>query len=284
MQTIYKYILGLTALACCPTTQAVAPMDIRFHNETSDTTTITRILVEEAASGLSDGKLMVALAEKFEGKPYVASTLEGAPETLTVNVDEFDCTTFVETVAAMAMTLGEHRTSWIDFAHNLEQLRYRGGRTDGYASRLHYISDWVVDNVHRGNLQEVTDRIANSAYAVKTIDFMSSNADKYPALSDAETLAAVKNTEIGFRMHRFPYIKSGNVAATPLQDGDIVAITTSIKNLDVTHMGIVKIINGKAHLIHASSKAGKVIQDPLPLADYLRRDRGATGIRVIRVK
>lgn len=273
----------MTALTLGAQAQCASPMGVRFHNETADTAAITQMLIETQGTTPSKGATMVEIATRFEGRPYVSGTLEGDPEMLTVNIDEFDCMTFVETVAAMTMTLDEHRTSWIDFIYNLEQLRYRGGRAGDYASRLHYFSDWVVDNTHRGNLREVSDRIGPKAYAVKTLDFMSSNADKYPALKDKAAVAAIRNTEIGYRMHRFPYIKTTDISKAQLRDGDIIAITTSIKNLDVTHTGIVKMMDGVPHLIHASSKAGKVVLDATPLQDYVRHNRTATGIRVVRL-
>lgn len=154
---------------------------------------------------------------------------------------------------------------------------------NGYASRLHYISDWIVDNNHRGNMTEVTDRIGRADHQIKTLDYMSQNRNLYPALKDSATFAKLKNAEIGFRSHRFPYIKTMNIKGAELREGDIVAITTSTKGLDVTHMGVVTLKNGTPHLIHASSKAGKVVEDELPLHEYVRRNRNATGIRVIRI-
>lgn len=67
-----------------------------------------------------------------------------------------------------------------------------------------------------------------------------------------------------------------------LKEGDIVALTTNTPGLDVTHMGIIKMVNGVPHLMHASSKQKKVIIDPLTLADYMRRNR-TQGIRVLRL-
>lgn len=262
-----------------------AQRPVRFNNETADTTIITSTLIELEKLGNEHPQILVAeAAEKFIGRPYSAGTLEGTPEMLTVNVDSFDCTTFVETCLAMALTIENRRSSWHDFVYNLEQIRYRGGNIDGYSSRLHYISDWIVDNSHRGILQEVTDRIARADYMVKTIDYMSSHRDAYKALTDSANFAGIKNAEIGYRSHRFPIIKPQNLKTADIREGDIIAITTSIKGLDVSHIGIATIINGVPHLIHASSKAGKVISDPLPLQEYLRKNRLATGIRVIRIK
>ena len=47
-------------------------------------------------------------------------------------MQRMDCTTFVENVAAMAITISEGRSSWHDMVYNLERLRYRQGHLDGY--------------------------------------------------------------------------------------------------------------------------------------------------------
>lgn len=260
---------------------------VTFHNEVTDTTTITRLLMEASANGLQPGPRVASIGRKLIGTPYQSGTLEGDSETLTVNFEGMDCTTYVETVMALAYTIGENRHSWRDFIYNLERIRYRGGEIADYASRLHYISDWAVDNLRRGNFIEATSRIPSCGYTDKTIDFMSSHRDKYPALADSLQFEKIKNTEAGYRNHRFPFIKKEkltdkNVVAA-LQDGDIVALTTRIAGLDVSHMGIIVKENGIPHLMHASSAAGAVIIDKLPLADYMRRNKNLSGIRVFRL-
>ena len=280
------HLLFLSVFIVCNTTgvKAVNLGEVRFDNEETDTTTITNILIDMEAAGIeTSGQLISYAAKKFIGKPYVAGTLEGPQELLSINTSGLDCTTLVETAVALAMTVESRRTSWRDYMYTLESIRYRGGEMNGYASRLHYISDWIVDNNHRGNMTEVTDRIGRADHQIKTLDYMSQNRNLYPALKDSATFAKLKNAEIGFRSHRFPYIKTMNIKGAELREGDIVAITTSTKGLDVTHMGVVTLKNGTPHLIHASSKAGKVVEDELPLHEYVRRNRNATGIRVIRI-
>ncbi len=262
---------------------AVTPAEVRFHNEEADTSKITQILIELDAMGLDTPEKIVEKAgEMFIGTPYVAGTLECTPEQLTINTDELDCTTFVETALALAMTIESNRTSWRDFINNLEVLRYRNGRVNGYPSRLHYVSEWIVDNSHRGILSEVTDRVGNASAQIKTLDFMSSHRNLYPALADSANFAGIKNVEMGYHSHKYPYIKYTNIGSARLNDGDVVALTTNTKGLDVTHLGIIKIIDGRPHLMHASSKQKKVIVDELPLADYMKRNR-TQGIRVIRL-
>ena len=97
----------------------------------------------------------------------------------------------------------------------------------------------------------------------------------------------MKSVEIGYHNHRFPFISTmllqKKSVRNELKDGDIIALTTSINGLDVSHMGLIAIVNGVPHLMHASMKAMKVIIDPLPLHKYLNNSKSLTGIRVIRL-
>lgn len=281
-----RLIIFIAILAAGLNFSATAQRPTRFHNEAADTTRLTRMLINlsDNSRTLSPQQLVAQAGRMMIDTPYGAGTLEGEPEMVTVNLDSLDCTTFVENAIAMAMTIENHRNSWQDFIYNLETLRYKDGKVDGYPSRLHYISDWIVDNSHRGNLQEVTDRIGKADYTVKTLDFMSSNRNLYPALANDETFSKIKDREIGYRSHRYPAIKPQNVKSADIREGDIIAITTTKKGLDITHLGIAVEVDGEIHLMHASSKAKRVIIDPLTLSEYLRRNRTTAGIRVIRLK
>lgn len=290
MNKAYTYIIFILLLIILPANVLAAdPHEVRWHNEAADTTTITRILVKATDLCASNpNQLVEFIGREFIGTPYKSGTLEGSPEALTVNLEEMDCTTFVETVVALALTVENHRCSWIDFLDMLETIRYRNGYADGYASRLHYISDWVITNTHRGYIKDVTDRIPQSDVQIKTLDFMSRNRSKYPALSDSATFEGIKNMEVGYRSHRFPYIKSARLSSKPiinaLKGGDIVALTTKTNGLDVSHVGILVIEKDGPHLLHASSKEGKVVIDKLPLTEYMRKAHQLTGIRVLRLQ
>lgn len=283
-----KKYLFLAILSAITVMDASALANVRFHDEANDTTRINEILTDAASKRFdTPSERCGYIARKFIGKPYAASTLEQTPELVTVNIDEFDCTTFVETVLAMAYTVGESRTSWRDFVYNLERLRYRGGELGGYSSRLHYVCDWVIDNTHRGNIKDATQIFPKVNHIVRTIDFMSSNRDRYPALADSAEYARIKNVEIGYRSHRFPYIKTidlnGKETKACFIDGDAAALVSSLKNIDVTHMGFIVIENGEPYLLHASSTSGKVEVSEKNLHDYLKRNRTLSGVRVIRL-
>lgn len=284
-----KLILFISALLSFGIANArVHASDVRFHNENQDTTRITEILVE-AEKISNPNERILFIAEKFIDVPYVAHTLENDNgEVLTVNLDELDCTTYVETVLAMAIAAGERRTSWRDYLAALESLRYRGGELNGYPSRLHYMSDWIVDNSHRGNVVEITDRVPDIRSMTKTLDFMSRNADKYTALADSANLQGVKNFEAGYKNHKFSYIPWNIVnnknVKEKLQEGDIVAMLSNVKNLDITHLGIlIKDEKGVPYLLHASMGEGKVTKSKIPLAEYLRKN-SMPGMRIIRIK
>lgn len=280
-----KYIIGIAMAVASFAAYGVAPGDIRWTNEREDTTALTNMLMKAAELHAErPNDLVVPIGKMLLGTPYVAGGIEGEPEMLTVRLDSLDCTTFVETVLAAAKTAYMGRTSWRDFVQTLKEMRYRGGNVNGYGSRLHYFSDWVVENSHRGDLQDVTDRIGKADYLVKTLDFMSRNRSKYAAMKDDASYEAIKNAEVGYRSHRFAYIKPINFKSMALKEGDIIGVVTSLQGLDVTHMGVVTMINGVPHLLHASSAKGRVIVDELPLADYIKRNRKAVGIRVIRIK
>lgn len=288
MKHIFTSILAFS-LALIASAQVSSMPQVRFHNEKEDTARITAILMDAEQQRLkSPGELVAYIGHIFIGTPYVGHTLEGEPELITVNVDELDCTTFVETVAALALTVSERRASWRDFVYNLERLRYRSGKLNGYPSRLHYNSDWAVDNIYRGNIKDVTTLLPRYSTVAKTLDFMTENADKYPALADSANLARMKDVELGFRLHKVPYIKtvdlSNKMIKDELRDGDIVALITKTKNLDASHMGIVVKKDGEPHLLHASYSNGKVEISAVTLADFMKRNHNLLGIRVFRLQ
>ena len=172
--------------------------------------------------------------------------------------------------------------------YNLRRIRYRGGEVNGYPSRLHYIADWAVDNRHRGNFTDVSDAFPKVSYIVRTIDFMSRHADRYPALADSANLARIRDIESGYRMHRFPNVKTADLhnktVRAALHHGDVVALVSTLRDLDVSHMGIVVMTDGVPYLLHASSSHGKSRGVEVPLADFLKRNRQWAGIRNFPLK
>lgn len=287
---LIQTIIFTASLTVAPLIHAAEPLAVEWHDEASDTTRITQILNEVGALHIADpGRRTAAIARHFIGTPYVGGTLEGEREALRVNLDELDCTTLVDVVAALSYTLGENRSGWQDLVYNLRRMRYRNGEINGYPSRLHYNCEWAVDNIHRGNIEDATRNIPKCFYIVRTIDFMSTHRDRYKALADSADFEAIRRVENGFRSHRFPYIKTADTRAkevrAALREGDIVAFVSNLKDLDVTHLGLlVREADGLLHVLHASSAEGRVVVSAQPLPEFLRRNRQWLGIRVYRLR
>ena len=67
-----------------------------------------------------------------------------------------------------------------------------------------------------------------------------------------------------------------------IKNGDILAMVTNIKGLDVVHVGFAFWKDNHLHLLHASSVAKKVIEDPKILFEYSKNTKAHIGVRAIR--
>lgn len=222
----------------------------------------------------------------FLGKPYVAATLEqGAAEPLVVNTDSVDCTTFVEYVAASLVSGHMAERNDTVFRKAVERIRYRKGIRSGYVSRLHYFSEWILDNSSKDIVQEITS--ASTATPLKKeIDFMSTHPEAYPVLARNKNLVdSIRSTEKLLNNRPVFYIPKEELREkeTLIREGDIIAIVTNIGGLDISHVGFAVLEKGRIHLLHASQKHKKVLIDPLPLTDYLKQYKSQIGIRIIRI-
>ncbi len=229
--------------------------------------------------------LMVRLGTYFQGTPYVGHTLEvGDEEQLIVNFREMDCTTLVENCLALAKTIQGGNQDFDSFAAHLRNIRYRSGIIDGYPSRLHYTTDWFFDNQQKKLVHDLSKEIGGEP-SPREINFMSTHTESYRQLKEnPEWVEAItrQENEINSRRRYFLPKERLHEAEGQLNDGDIVGITTSIKGLDVSHMGILVRKAGRIHLLHASSSLEKVLLSEETLEEYLMNSKSATGIIIAR--
>ena len=287
------FLIALILVACAPKqsaqqeARAATMPQMRFHCD-SDTTVINQLLMQGYNSGITDANALVEFyARLLLGTPYVAHTLEGDEEMLTINIHELDCLTFIESLYALTRATLNHRYSWRDYAANIENIRYRGGEMGDYSSRIHYISEWIIDNHVRGNLVEVTPDLPHVDYMVKNIDYMTHHTSSYRQLkNDSAMVEKIRRYEL--RNHRFPYLKrswlNDKAVKAALRSGDFVTLVTNIEGLDVSHNGIIIVDEkGEPYLLDASMSGGKVMLEDKPLFKFLERSKTNIGIRVFRI-
>ena len=289
------FVLAIVLLACTPrqASQQVAnaatppATHMRFHCD-SDTILINKLLMKGYESGIKDANALVEFyARQLLGTPYVAHTLEGDEEMLTINIHELDCLTFIETLYALTRTTLNGRYSWRDYASHIENVRYRGGEMDDYSSRIHYMSEWIIDNHMRGNLVEVTPDLPHVDYMVKNIDYMTHHTESYRQLkNDTAMVEKIRRHEL--RNHRFPYLKrswlNDKAVKEALRSGDFVSLVTKIEGLDVSHNGIIIVDDkGDPYLLDASMSGGKVMLESKPLFKYLQNSKNNIGVRIFRM-
>jgi len=289
----FLFLMFVLLVACAPkqpaqqVAQAATTAQMRFHCD-SDTTVINQLLMKGYESNITDANALVEFyARQLLGTPYVAHTLEGDEEMLTINIHELDCLTFIETLYALTRATLQQRYSWRDFAANIENVRYRGGKMGDYSSRIHYMSEWIIDNHMRGNLQEITPDLPHADYMIKNIDYMTKHPDQYRQLkNDSVMVEKIRRYEL--RNHRYPYLKrswlNDKGVKAALRSGDFISLVTKMDGLDVSHNGIIIVDEkGDSYLLDASMSGGKVMLEAKPLFKYLERSKSNIGIRVYRM-
>ena len=245
-----------------------------------------QIAIEKNLKEKPVSEIITEIGKSFLGIGYEASSLDKTiDENLIVNLTGFDCYTFLENTLVISRCIKQDKITFEDYQNELTNIRYRNGKLNGYVSRLHYFTDWIFNCAERGIIKDVTKEIGGIPYK-KVINFMSTHPASYKQLKDNE--ASVKviagfEKEISERNYYYiPKEKLGS-AESGIRSGDMIAITTSIEGLDISHVGIaVKEDDGRIHLMHAPSPGKKVQITSQPLADYLAANKKQTGVMILR--
>ena len=244
--------------------------------------------LQEAVSLSKDSCRTLHFAKKMLGVPYVAGTLDGnEEEQLVVMVDSLDCTTFVETVLAFCIADKRGERDYEGLKKALTQIRYRDGILNGYTSRLHYFSDWIRNNEQMGFVKECTSETACSQPKELWLDFMTTHVDSYlPMKKNLELVKEMASHEKNWQGTVVSYIPKEKLNLPPeglkIKDGDVLALVTNIKGLDVVHVGFAFWKDNQLHLLHASSSAKKVIEDPKTQYESSKNTKAHIGVRAIR--
>lgn len=261
--------------------------------------------LQPQAAELTMPELVVQVALQMLGTPYLWASLEREPEQLQVYLDKTDCILFVELSTYMALTLKGKRIvqdgngiyyrnrptpsvedaepSYALLCDNIRNMRYRLGIVNGYASRIHYTSEWLLQNATNGILREYTSELGKEFE--QTFSYMSDHPQTYYQLSNNVCeLGKIRMMEERLNKQK-PYyfisqkeLRKKKVIAQ-IKSGDIITFISPREGLDLAHVAIAYEYDGAMHFIHASYGAKKVIIEPKTLAEY-----ATNGIRISRLK
>lgn len=282
-----KYLLSLIIILCrC--LPAYTQDEVKYLQKDSIVT--TELLKSCMTECKTKDNCLMYFARKLKSVPYVARTLEGGErERLVVNLRQLDCTTYVENVIALYLCIKNGKTTFRDFCNYLRNIRYENGIVT-YPTRLHYFSYWIEQNTLTGIVREIVPQDSSvTEDSEYDIYYMSSNPEKYPALrKDTSLIDDISEMEKYFDGKTYRYIpkaklKNPESLQAYIKDGDIIAIVTNKKGLDISHIGFAAWHKGNLHLLNASSIHKKVVEEPMSLYKYMMRHPSQTGIRIIRV-
>lgn len=231
-----------------------------------------------------------AVADALAGMRF-ASTSFSDPSSgpMTVDLEAMDGMELIEYCMAASKASLVPGAQPRDFIKELQGVRYRRGENDGFTSRLRYVCDWIADNAYRNNIREITYDLPGNVFTSRTLDNITRNRDKYPALSDSATFERMQLLEMGYRVHKIPYMKRESIGKKGvvelLKDNDILIMIDKSRDNDFLDAGFIRIMDGKPYLFHASATSGTVGLDKEPLSDVMKlRAKEITGYRVLRIK
>jgi Protein of unknown function (DUF1460) len=240
----------------------------------------------QAITGNTLSERTLQVAQTFLGTPYVSHTLEmSETEQVVVNLRALDCWTFVESCMALALTATDSVRSFEQYIDHIRQLRYRNGIVDGYGSRLHYFSEWVLNVIEKGYFRDITQDLGGTKLT-KKIQFITQNPKKYPKIRDTVEMSKIQMAQDRMNAQEWFYIPKYKVKniEQKIQPGDMIVITSNVRGLDVEHQGFaIRGNDGLLRILHASSTSQKVTISKRSLSEYLGKVPAMSGIMVLRM-
>lgn len=203
------------------------------------------------------------VTEPFLGAPYRLSPLgegSGVDADPLLRFDAFDCTTFVETAMALALSdnLAQAR-------HLLDVLRYRDGKVD-YLARRHFPeAEWIPELIRLGFLEDITRAVGGAEVRVeeKKLDAAVWKRARHQGMP---TLPPERIPSGTFRLDVWP-LDQARAGQAKIPAGTIlhlVRVDYPSVPVRVSHQGIVIDKGGQRYLRHAADRMHhSVVDEPL---------------------
>ena len=245
-----------------------------------------QLAIDKNWENLPIGDLIAEVGKSFIGTDYLVHGIEkDGNEQLVINLNGLDCTTLLENSLIISRCIKKGKTSFEDYQSELQFIRYRDGIIEEYPSRLHYFSDWIYDNIAKGVVEDVTEKLGGKTVKFD-LDFMSTHPENYIHLStNPDFIPVIEQQEKEISCRKYFFIPKDELKSSEelLDNGDLIAITTTVKGLDIGHVGIaVKLEDGRIHLLHAPTENTKVQISKEPLTEYLMKYKRHSGVMVLR--
>ncbi len=280
-------LLSLAALS------AKAFDSVAFHCD-QDTAIINRLLSSPELKDMAPESRVAFFARNLVGaesglRPQI---LEADTMIFTVDVHTFTPLSLISTCVALAKAYETSTTpNWRDFADKYENVMFKKGKATDFVSRFLYPSDWIADNIFRGNVEDVSFNLDGLAARKKekSLDYISHHKDSFKAFANPKNYDRLKMLEMGFRNHQIPYISNGDLMNSnrfkpQAKEGDIFFLLTPDFNLDSREMGILTRDGDRLLIIQLSPSKDKVTLEELPFENYVKRNvKRIQGARIIRI-
>ena len=250
--------------------------------------------------GIGEGLLGV----RYAAGPFGEGPLGQYDRSPLSRFDAFDCTTFVETVTALALSDSKDQ-----FQTTLNRLRYKDGDVE-FTSRNHFTDlDWIPNNVRAGFYRDVTESAApgQTLVARALIDKRAWYAKLPESRIQIPGLAETDRQKLLLQLHAeglryapeeatVPYVPltalygpGGGAIFDRIPSGSVVNIVRPNWNLvaaigthlNISHQGFAVRKNGVLYFLEASEVFGKVSM--VPMADYLRAYLDSPTIKGINI-
>jgi hypothetical protein len=227
----------------------------------------TRIVDKATAENwtrLPIGQLMGKISMELKGTPYVGFTLEASKDTecCVVNLAGLDCVTFFEDTLDMARMLKKGKRRPEDLVAEIQSTRYRGGKMGDFTTRLHYTTDWFVDNEAKGVVKLLAPELPGAAPFTQKVGIMSQHPENYRQLAaHPELLPKIREAEEKINARSLKFVPMDKLAEAEhlLQTGDIVGVATTETGIDIAHTGLCfKDEQGIVHFMDASSARSRM--------------------------